>query len=102
MTTFNGTEFCLEVVAADCCVVRRGCSCHGDGQRPDVLLRGAASETQTNTTRDYRRGGTVPKSAYYTRLCASFFVKLRGKNPSSRVAVFWAYLKKIWLLVREI
>ncbi len=36
---------------------------------------------------------TVAKSSYYTRLWASFFVKLREKNPWSRVAVFWAYLK---------
>ncbi len=41
-------EFCLEVVAADCCVVRRGGGCHGDGQRPDALLRGAGRETQIN------------------------------------------------------
>ncbi len=37
---------------------------------------------------------TVAKSAYYMRLWASFFVKLREKNPWSRVAVFWAHLKK--------
>ncbi len=31
-----------------------------------------------------------------------FFCKVAGRNPWSRVAVFWAYLKKIWLLVKEI
>ncbi len=37
---------------------------------------------------------TVAKSAYHTQLWASFFVKLREKNPWSRDAVFWAYFKK--------
>ncbi len=46
-----------------------------------------------------RARATVAKSAYYTRLWASFFVKLRGKNLWSRVAVFWAYLKKYGCLL---
>ncbi len=47
----------------------------------------------------FRVGGTVVKSAYYTRLWASFFVKLREKNPWSRVAVFWAYFTKYGCLL---
>ncbi len=46
-----------------------------------------------------RVGGTVAKSTYYTRLWASFFVKLREKNPWSRVAVFWAYFTKYGCLL---
>ncbi len=45
------------------------------------------------------RWSTVAKSAYYKRLCASLFVKLREKNPWSRVAFFWAYLKKYGCLL---
>ncbi len=37
---------------------------------------------------------TVAKSAYYMRLWASFFCEVAGKNPWSRVAVFWVYFKK--------
>ncbi len=46
-----------------------------------------------------RVGGTVAKSAYYTRLWASFFCKVAGKNPWSRVAVFWAYFTKYGCLI---
>ncbi len=46
-----------------------------------------------------RVGGTVAKSTYYTRLWASFFVKLREKNPWSRDAVFWAYFTKYGCLL---
>ncbi len=95
MTTFNGTEFCLEVVAADCCVVRRGCGCHGDGQRADVLLRGAASETQTNTTRDYRGGGwhSCQVRLLYATLCF-FFCKVAGEKSLFAGCGFLSLFKK--------
>ncbi len=48
-----------------------------------------------------RVGGTVAKSAYYTRLWASFFVKLREKIPGCGLR-FLGFLYKIWLLVRKI
>ncbi len=48
-----------------------------------------------------RVGGTVAKSAYYTRLWASFFVKLREKIPG-RGLRFLGLFYKIWLLVRKI
>ncbi len=40
-----------------------------------------------------RVGGTVAMYTYYTRLWASFFVKLWEKIPG-RVAVFWPYFTK--------
>ncbi len=45
---------------------------------------------------------TVAKSAYYTRLWASFFVKLREKIPGRAGCGFLGLFKKIWLLVWEI
>ncbi len=42
---------------------------------------------------------TVAKSAYHTQLWASFFCKVAGTNPWSRVAVFWAYFKKYGCLL---
>ncbi len=48
-----------------------------------------------------RVGGTVDKSAYYTRLWASFFVKLREKSLVAGCG-FLGLFYKIWLRVRKI
>ncbi len=53
----------------------------------------------------YKKSVTLKHSCQvrilYTTL-GFFFCKVVGKNPWSRVAFFWAYLKKYALLVREI
>ncbi len=42
-----------------------------------------------------RVGGTVAKSAYYTRLWASFFVKLREKIPGRGLRFFGLILQNM-------
>ncbi len=82
MTTFNGngTEFCLEVVAADCCVVRRGCGCHGDGQRPDVLCAAPQSKHKQTLPEHSQQGHSCQVHLLYKSL-GFFFCKVAGKNP---------------------
>ncbi len=66
-------------------------ACRAPCEKPSRGMRRAAGKAAAFS----RVGGTVAKSAYYTRLWASFFVKLREKIPGRGLRFFGLILQNM-------